>query len=190
MDLSEQYEALVHSNPFRMRREELHLTQQQLADELEFTVQFIYRHEVGLLNSPSWLVANTLNEDSLIDQYYAWQQEMRAFIRPLVGKNIFFEPYGVVSSDGHEHPFSTFMYNVTGSVGKKLGVTLPLNSQQLFCRMITVHPWTVQQYMTNNSAHIVGLLSGALVEIGIEVPDQQRLAKQVAMYKRRQLARL
>ena len=149
--LAKVYSETLLSNPFRLLRLQSGQTQKYIADYMEVTTQYIYKHERGLINTPSWQLAHCLIELSgaesteyeVLDDFYVWVQDMRSVVRSCIkdgGESLLNGPlYNVVT-------FETFMFNFNAVVAAKLRETSDARSRQMFYRLLCVHPRAVQLF--------------------------------------------
>lgn len=154
------YHDLLDSNPFRLARGKM--TQQEIADRLDVTVQYIYRHENGLVNSPSASLCELLGVPP--GDFYSWVSAMRRTVQ-VVNTTPASIVYGV-ESISNEHPFISFMYAFNRDIAGKLGIATGKKSQQLFNRLLCLHPRVVQQYLSG-TGDMSPILQRALSEVGI-----------------------
>jgi hypothetical protein len=154
----------------------------------------IYRHENGLINTPLESLTSELslllNEKgigttatSIKDSYMWWVSKMRDFTgRRLVNTNLFLGPRADINPYRAEHPFVTLMNNVTWAVGIQTGISPDvLRSQQLFNRLLCLHPKAAQDIVGKKGYYITGVLRTALSEIGFT--DVKILALQECIEK-------
>lgn len=197
-----QWQLAREKNPFYYARLTLHKSQKELAEILGVSEQYIYRHENGLVNTPSKEYCDWLNEqlgtsdDYFQDVYESWILEMREYVSVAVGSSSLHLLNGPRSDVNHlrdEHPFKTFIFNITELCARKFGFLyndpqFNVASVQLFNRLVCLHPRSVQQYTAPGaSADIPPLLRQALSESGIDEPTLNELKRQVALYSLRKV---
>ena len=173
--LAQAYISTLASNPFRLLREQAKLTQAEIAKEMDVTIQYIYKHEHGLINSPSWQLAHLLldhapepglTEYQILDDFYAWVQDMRGIVRSCIkdgGESLLNGPlYDVFT-------FEAFMFNFNAVVGAKLRETSDPRSRQMFYRLLCVHPRAVQLFTAKPKGYspMPETLKDALLQTGI-----------------------
>lgn len=201
--LVDQWADILNRNPYKVARVYLGLTQEELAGMIGvdgLSVQMIYRHENGLINTP----LGTLNHElsllsmekgvvsstkSFEDGYANWVHTVRTFIGSLLfvdGQhlNLLLGPRVDVNHFRAEHPFITFMNNLTWAVGIQIGVAPDLTrSQQLFNRLVCVHPKATQDYLKASQGKMGDVLKSALSDIGITVGTWQMLIQEVNLWR-------
>ena len=200
-----QWEVTRGQNPFVEARKFLILSQQELADELDVTEQYVYRLENGLVNTIGPRVYQTysrlLSERDIVfsaqemeRNYEVWVKTMRSHIKTAFGGSddrVLYGPRADVNHLRDEHPFITFMFNVTEHCARKFGLLydneqLDTRSQQLFARMLCIHPRAIQLYLAPRvSADLPPTLYRALLDAGFTAQTLTHLKREVALYSLR-----
>lgn len=187
------YEALRDSNPYKVLREEAQLSQKQLGFQVNMTSQYIYRHENGLVNTPSYALAQALlgagatvqQVKNVTEEYFAWVHEMRRFIIPALSKrDPLVGPYAVVLGIKDQHPIYPFMWNINAQVAEYVEYDQDWRSEQLFNRFLCLHPRNVQNTRTEKALGSTGVLGETLVEVGLG-SYLHRLDKEIEVYRGR-----
>lgn len=175
------YHEMINKNPFKQARGST--AQLVIARRTNVTTQYIYRHEVGLINSPSGSLCEEL--DVTEESYWEWVSEMRRNVLWVNGAAylLMIGPYGFVSHLQDQHPFITFMYNFNHAIAPQLGMDGDYRSQQLFNRLLCIHPRSVQLYLSGGD--IAQVLSDALTDVGINLSMQTQIHTQVQEYRKR-----
>ena len=187
---------LDRTNPYRVLRENTGLTQDQLAREVGVTVQYIYRHENGLINTPSTVLSEVLAEKNgatgisatqIQHMYLDWVTKMRALVKLCMHEpnRLLVGPYHDVNHLRDEHPFYAFMFNFNAWWMSTLNIDTDFRSQQLFNRIVCVHPRAVQEYLAGKRHIMPPVLAQALYEVGITEPVISALEHEVDKYLRR-----
>lgn len=190
----EEYKELIASNPLRKLRESANLSQAQLAEYANITVQYVYRNENGLVNTPSSTIIEILIDEnssdatveSVVDSYYGWVSAMRAAGREALlgqGNSLLKSPY-TTSGNQKVHPFRHFIWNYNSVVGRRLlGSDAQIYSEQQFNRLLCVHPRAVQQYLRRTSdPSLPRILTEALEDVGFYTIWQEPLEHEVKIW--------
>lgn len=195
----ELYTAILHSNPFRELRSLVGLTQEEVAKLLYLNgPQYVYRHENGLVNSPSPNYAKALlsrlSEDNLnervditIQKYMEWVEECRKFIRKcgIDYSKLLHGPYQEINPLRDVQPFTSFMFNFNTVFGSIISYEGDFRSQQLFNRFLCLHPRTVQLFMGAKQPQVTGLLGTAFIDIGVDDHTIEHIEEAMAKYNKR-----
>lgn len=144
--MSEFHDVLA-KNPYRVARVKADMTQKVLAELAGVSVQYVYRNENGLVNTPSVQLANILGIDEYIMNvdFYAWVIDMRR----LVGKAYRAFNMGEAMYSENVNPANEFALNISAMYAIEFD-PIADNSKQFFCRIMCLHPRTVQQFLSNN----------------------------------------
>lgn len=193
--MRQDYQTLKDQNPFVVLRNIRGVTQEVLAGLLGVNTHYVYRMENGLVNTISPAHVRTiiagLSENNIdqrvlniLDEYEDWVQAMRAFIKALnINYNkLLYGPYQDVNHLRDIHPFIVFEFNFNVVVGGLLDIDLNPLSKQLFNRYLCIHPRAQELYLYGNGHLISGVLSRALVEVGVDEDTITKLEQQVKLY--------
>lgn len=184
------YDALDRTNPFAVLRRRLNMSQEELAAAVGCTVQWVYRHENGLLNTPAPAMLDYLSEHALIsvealeEHYKEWVARLRGLMKMLnhTPDRLMYGPYKDVNWLRDEHPFYAFMFNFNTHIGRTMNLDVDYRSQQLFNRFLALHPRAVQQYLGGGKAQLPPSLGNALLEVGFTQSVIEQLEREVNKY--------
>lgn len=155
---------VLAQNPYRFARERMDMTQKLLADLSGVSIQYIYRNENGLVNTPSMQLAQILEVPEYImeQDFYAWVKDMRKLVGEAYGSMGWHGGY-MYSDD--TNPAEAFSFGIAACFAIKFDPTAEI-STQFFCRIMCLHPRTVQQFL-KNKGELSPTFKYALADTGI-----------------------
>lgn len=165
----------LNLNPYKVLRVQRKLTQQEVANKIHVTVQYIYRVENGLVNSPPEKLSKFLAPHDthayMSENYTAWVHWMREIVKEQNYDNgdecVEAMKMAVRYGAKDLNPFIVLMNYFCTTVGCRVLQQGTVYSQQLFNRLILVHPRATQQFLNREKLFTLPeVLDEALTGVG------------------------
>ena len=157
------YRELRESNPYRRARLQLGATQEDVALSLGMSVQNIHRLENGLVNTPTFSVAEFLSDspNDLVADYYEWVHSMRVYAARAY-RAIHWAP-GAAGRDN----MRKFRTALNTQMAEQFGLMGVVSGDQMFNKALCLHPRVLQLYYHEGRIADGSILQLALREIGM-----------------------
>jgi len=183
-------------SPFLKAREELHYTQQELADAVGVSRNFVVRAESGEYPKPPTILLDFLCggdenlKHDLISNYRAYQAESRHNALGLLDESMTWDPYDPYLRASRSHPLMEWIYTSEHSSARHLNEIAVHITVYEVCKNLCVHQAVIHRWVADPKTvkNVPKIFLAALFEAGYNESLLINLTEAYQSYRRSLLA--